>query len=99
MTKLTLLILAVLALAAPAGAQGLVATSSVGGVLADGQTGHPQRALAMAAFGGPSLHPSKTVAPDRLALAQRPQIQPKDEWLREDGFRIRVNRIAYTARF
>ena len=97
--KLTLLILGILVLAAPAGAQGLVASSSVGGVLASGQMGHPQRALAMAAFKRPSLHPRTTVAPESLAVAQRTQIQPRDEWLHEDGFRIRVNRIAYTTRF
>ena len=110
MTKLTLLILAVLALAAPASAQGLVATSSVGGVLAGGQAIHPQpdladlqerRALAMAAF----KKPSEARAVGRLSTKKEPSrfeaasIAPKDGWLDDDGFRILVNRIAYRTRF
>ena len=109
MTKLTLLILAVLALAAPASAQGLVATSSVGGVLAGGQAIHPQpdlqerRALAMAAFKTPALRPrpgvGATVASEDLAAAEWTEIQAKDAWLGHDGLRILVNRIAYRTRF
>jgi len=105
MTKLTLLILVVLALATPAGAQGLVATSGVGGVLARGQAVHPQpdlrdrRALAMAAFRRPPSHPRTTVVPGNFTTAERTQIQPRDEWLRDDGVQIRVNRIVYRTRF
>ena len=107
MTKLTLLILAVSALAAPAGAQGLVATSSVGGVLAGGQVIVPQpdlrerRALALAAFKTPPQARtagaiSTKQEPSRFEAAS---IEPKDEWLDDDGFRILVNRIAYRTRF
>ena len=104
MRKLTLLILAVLALAAPAGAQA-VAASSVGGVLADGQAVHRQpdlrerHALAMAAFKKPPSRPRPALTSEDLVTAERTQIQPRDEWLHDDGFRILVNRIAYRTRF
>ena len=105
MTKLTLLILAAFALAAPASAQGLIGASGVGGVLAAGQTVHRQpdlrerRALAMAAFKKQPSRSRQTATSEDLMTAERTQIQPRDEWLHDDGFRILVNRIAYRTRF
>lgn len=109
MMKLTLLIFAVSALAGPTSAQGLVATSNVGAVLAAGQAVHPQpdlwerRVLAMAAFKNPLSRPVLSVVPavmpENLATAERTQIQAKDVWFADEGLRLSGARLAYTTRF
>ena len=107
-TQAFLTVAVLTALALPAGAQTLAATSSTtasSAVLVTGEQVRPapnlreHRALAMAAFERPPARIRTNAFNLRTAAFEPPPLRAKEEWTSDDGLRMKGAMVAYKARF
>ena len=109
MMRYALLTVALLSVAAaPAGAQTLAMTSGANASSAVLTTSeqvlpqpnlHERRSLAMAAFERPQPIRRADAITRRTVNFETPALEPKDEWISDEGLRMKGAMVAYKARF